>query len=433
MEEKGIRKGFVLVVSLVITLVVGLVTVGLVGLTFQEYRLSVRSSAYSKALHAAESGTDLACEEFVRQIAAGGSLSGFSTNGVLTNVSGSAISSYTASATPSGSDIYIITSTGRVSLAGATIQRAIRVKVQKVGKSSPFKYGALSAGPVAIGGSSSFDSFDSTDPAKSTNGQYDPAKAGANATLATLSSAVAGKKTLAAFDASGAAVVKGNVAVAPGGQVVVSGSAKITGSITYDACQEISDVVVPFSLPPTGIINVGPWPNQAQTITVSGSQDMSVSNLSVTAGGQLTFMGSGKIRIYVKGTTTVSGAGWIKIQPSPSTADLKVEIYANDDVSISGSGMLNNTCRAANCAIWGTTNCTSVSMTGNAAYIGTIYAPQAAVGLTGSSFAAGVFLGASVTFGGNTPYHIDESLIGDGSSGSSSSGKPYRLLEWVEI
>ena len=431
MEEKGIRKGFVLVASLVITLVVGLVTVGLVGLTFQEYRLSVRSAAYSKALHAAESGTDLACEEFVRQIAAGGSLSGFSTNGVLTNVSGSAISSYTASATPSGADLYVITSTGRVSLAGATIQRAVKVTVQRM-KSTPFKYGALAGAPLAIGGSALFDSFDSTDPAKSTNGQYDPAKAGANATLATLSSAVAGKKTSAAFAGSGKALVKGNVATAPGGEITLEGDAEITGTQTHDACQAISDVVVPFSLAPTGTINVGPWPNQAQTMTVSGSQDMSVQSLSVTAGGILTIMGSGTLRIYVNGETTVSGAGQIRITPSPSTANLKVEIYANDDVSISGSGVLNNTCRAANCAIWGTTNCTQVSMTGNAAYIGTIYAPHASVNLTGSSSATGVFLGAAVTFGGNTPYHIDESLIGSSSS-SSNSVKPYKLLEWVEI
>lgn len=431
MEEKAVRKGFVLVVALVITLVVGLVTVGLVGLSFQEYRLSMRSSAYSKAFDAAESGADLACEELVRQITAGGSLSAFSTNNNLTNTSGTVISSYSVSAAPSGADLYIITSTGQVSLAGATIQRAVKVTVQRK-KNTPFKYGALSGAPLAIGGSALFDSFDSTDPAKSTNGQYDPAKAGANATLATLSSSVYSKKTPAAFAISGNALVKGNVAVGFGGTVTSSGSGRVTGTISYDACQEISNVVVPFSLTPTGTINVGPWPNQAQTMTVSGSQDMSVQSLSVTAGGILTIMGSGTLRIYVNGATTVSGAGQIRLTPSPSTANLKVEIYANDDVSISGSGVLNNTCRAVNCAIWGTTNCTQVSMTGNAAYIGTIYAPQASVNLTGSSSATGVFLGAAVTFGGDTPYHIDESLIGSSSS-SSNSVKPYTLLEWIEI
>jgi Tfp pilus assembly protein PilX len=445
MEKKSTRKGFALVVALVITLVVGIVTVGLVGLTLQEYRLSLRSAAYSKALHAAESGANLACEEFVRQIAAGGALSGFSVTNNLTNTSGTVISSYTASASPSGSDMYIITSTGRVSLVGATIQRAIRMTVQKVANTSGprFKYGALSAGPVSIGGSASFDSFDSTDPAKSTNGQYDPAKAGTNATLATLSSGsqTVGKKGVIivnpAFLGEGNARVKGNVAVGVGGTVQLTGSAQITGTISYDAYQELSNVVVPFSIQPnTTNINVGPWPNQAQTITVNGSKDMSVSNLSVTASGQLTFMGSGTLRIYVKGATEVSGAGWIKIRPSPSTANLKVELYANGNVSIGGSGMVNDTARAANCAIWGTTNCTSISVTGAGAYIGTIYAPQAAIGLTGSGAATGVFLGAAVTFGGDTPYHIDTSLISGGggsSGGSSSSGKPYTLVSWVEL
>jgi len=168
-------------------------------------------------------------------------------------------------------------------------------------------------------------------------------------------------------------------------------------------------------------------------MTVSGSQDISVQSLSVTASGVLTIMGSGRLRIYVNGETTVSGAGQLRIVPSPSTADLKVEIYANDEVSISGSGVLNNTYRAASCAIWGTANCTQVAMTGNAAFIGTIYAPYATVDLTGSSVATGVFLGAAVKFGGATQYHIDESLIGDGSSSSPGSGKPYRLVSWVEL
>jgi Tfp pilus assembly protein PilX len=441
MKEKGTGKGFVLVLSLIITVAVGIVAVGLVGLTLQEYRLSSRSSAYSKALRAAESGAILACEEFVRQIEAGGTLSGFNANNDLTNTLGTVISSYNVSAVPLGSDKYVISSTGRVSLVGATIQRAIKVTIQVVQNGRPsFKYGALSAGPVKIEGSALFDSFDSTDPAKSTNGQYDPAKAGTNATLAVLSSGSTttnkGKVTvIPAFLGEGAALVKGNVAVGVGGTIKLTGSARITGIKSYDAYQELSNVVVPISLTPNNpSINVGPWPNQAQTITVSGAQDMSVSNLWVTASGQLTFMGSGKIRIYVRGTTTVSGAGWIKIQPSPSTAALNVEIYANDTVSIAGSGMVNNSYRAANCSIWGTTNCTSISVTGNGAFIGTIYAPQAAVGLTGSSTATGAFLGKSVTFGGNTPYHIDTSLIGGGGGGgSSSSAKPYKLVEWLEL
>ena len=72
MTEKNTKKGFVLVVALVITLAVGLIAVGMVGLTIQEYRLSSRSSAYSQARCAAESGVALACENFVGQVAGGG-------------------------------------------------------------------------------------------------------------------------------------------------------------------------------------------------------------------------------------------------------------------------------------------------------------------------------------------------------------------------
>jgi hypothetical protein len=119
--------------------------------------------------------------------------------------------------------------------------------------------------------------------------------------------------------------------------------------------------------------------------------------------------------------------------PTPSTADLKVEIYANDDVSIAGSGVLNDTYLAANCSIWGTENCTEVKVTGNSGYTGTIYAPYADVDLTGSSSASGAFLGGAVKFTGNTRFYIDESLIGGSSSSSSGSGKPYKLVSWVEL
>ena len=442
MTDKEKKGGYVLVVALVTTISLGMVATGMVSLTLQERRLAARSSAYSRALYAAESGADLACEEFSKQSTGGSAWSGWASSGAFksssTNLTGGAQFSVTAS---NSTDFCTITSTGTVSIAGITVQRVVKVAVQRV-QNTPqfFKYGVLSAGPVEITGSSLFDSFDSTDPAKSSNGQYDPAKACETATLATLSTGTVtvaknGKVTVTpAFAISGAALVKGNVSVAPGGAVSMSGSASVTGMITYDAAQELSDVVVPFSLPPTGTINVGPYPNQEQTMTVSGSQDMSVTRFDVIYGGKLTIMGSGRLRIYVDGKTTVSGSGSIEIKPNPSTADLKVEIYANDDVSISGSGMVNDTYRAVNCAIWGTENCTKISMTGNAAYIGTIYAPYASVNLTGSSSATGAFLGALVTFGGNTPYHIDESLIGSSSSSSSSgSGKPYRLLSWGEL
>lgn len=427
-KENDPDKGFVLLVSLIVTFVVGMVAAGLIGVTLQEYRLAMRSSAYSKALRAAESGVNLVCEEFVRQINAGGSLSGFSTNGVLTNTSGTVISSYAASASVSGSDIYVITSTGQVSLAGATIPRTIRVSLQKIGDPSPFKYGIMSKAAIHMGGSVMADSYDSTDPAKSTNGQYDPAKASKNATLATLSTANPAVKADGGAQLGGIGVIS----VVAGATVDIAHWLYFPGTITYDAAQAMPDVSVPFSMPPSGAINVGPWPNQAQTITVSGLQNMSVSNFSVTASGNLTVSGAGRLRIYVDGKTTVSGSGRIQIVPSPSTADLKVEIYANDSVNIAGSGLLNNTYRAANCSIWGTTNCTSIKVTGNSGYIGTIYAPAAEVDLSGSSAAMGAFLGGSVKFTGDTRYYIDESLIGVSSS-SSSSAKPYKLISWTEL
>jgi Tfp pilus assembly protein PilX len=431
MKEKNKGEGFVLVVALIITLVVGMVTVSLVGVTLQEYRLSVRSAAYSKALHAAESGADLACEEFARQITAGGSLSGFNASGNLTNASGTVIASYDSSAVLSNSDTYVITSTGRVSLVGATIQRAIRMTIQKVKNNGPhFDYGILSRASIHMAGSVRVDSYDSTDPTKSTNGQYDPIKASRNGTLTTLSTDDPVIKVDGGAQLDGISILT----VLEGMTVDIAHWISFSGSIVYiPPTYEIEDVTVPFDLPATDSIDTSPWKSRYQTITVSGSQDMSLSSLKVSSDGTLTITGSGKLRIYVDGKTTVSGSGQIRIVPTPSTADLKVEIYANDDVSIAGSGVLNDTYLAANCSIWGTENCTEVKVTGNSGYTGTIYAPYADVDLTGSSSASGAFLGGAVKFTGNTRFYIDESLIGGSSSSSSGSGKPYKLVSWVEL
>jgi hypothetical protein len=424
MKKKVIvRKGFVLVVALIITLAVGVVAVSLVGLTIQEYRLSKRSAGYSWALHAAESGAGLACEEFARQVLAGGALSGYSVSGDITNATGTVISSYAASAVLSGSDMYIVTSTGRVDLAGATIQRAVRVTVERVESGTQFfKYGAASRGKMVVSGQGLFDSFDSTDTTKSTNGEYDPSLASSGATVASLSTEDP------AFSGSGQGEIKGDVSVPSGGAVSTSGQFSITGSSTDDAAQTIVDVTVPFT--PTTLIDA------PSTISVSGGSavDYSLKTISLSGRNALTIMGEGTVRIYVDGSIRLSGRSYIQITPSSTTADLNVEIYANDSVSLAGQGVVNDTLSAASFSIWGTDNCTSISMSGQGEFTGTIYAPYADLALNGQGDFVGAFFGDTVTCNGQGSFHVDESLIGGASSSSSSSsGKLYTLVEWVEL
>lgn len=438
MKEKKMKKGFMMVVALIITLAVGIVAVSLVGLTLQEYRLSARNSAYARAFHAAESGANLACEEFTKQVnGESGAWSGWSTTGAiksfsndLTTASGETVGSYSVTADPVSAGIYNIISRGWVSFAGKTLERAVKITVEKT-EDNPvyFKYGLLSLSPIHIGGSVKADSFDSTDPTKSTNGHYDPAKASNNATLATLSSADPAIRVSGGGQLSGISLL----AVAEGGTINIAHWIPYHGIKSYDASQQILDVDVPFSLPATESIDTGPWKSRYQTIHVNGSQDMSFKNISVVSDGKLTITGSGKLRVYVDKKLKVSGAGQLRIIPSPSTADLEVEFYTNGDVNIAGSGLLNYSYRAANCSIWGTENCNSISVTGNSGYIGTVYAPYATVKLSGSSAATGAFLGGSIQFTGASQYHIDESLFGSGSDSSSGPGKPYKLTYWTEL
>jgi hypothetical protein len=75
---------------------------------------------------------------------------------------------------------------------------------------------------------------------------------------------------------------------------------------------------------------------------------------------------------------------------------------------------------ATNLAYYGTTNNTRITLSGNSAFTGTIYAPQANITLTGGGTDTmgtdfvGAIVGRSVTLNGHYMFHFDENLLGAG-------------------
>ena len=72
----------------------------------------------------------------------------------------------------------------------------------------------------------------------------------------------------------------------------------------------------------------------------------------------------------------------------------------------------------ANFSYFGTTNNTSFSMSGNATFVGTVYAPQANATLSGSGsnpqdFAGGIIVN-TLSLNGHFNFHFDEALLNSG-------------------
>jgi choice-of-anchor A domain-containing protein len=89
---------------------------------------------------------------------------------------------------------------------------------------------------------------------------------------------------------------------------------------------------------------------------------------------------------------------------------------AGATTSISGNGVVNDTAQAKNFAYYGLPSNTTINITGNGAFYGTIYAPQADFNLKGSGkTSVDDFTGASITktttMTGNFNFHYDENLI----------------------
>jgi len=87
--------------------------------------------------------------------------------------------------------------------------------------------------------------------------------------------------------------------------------------------------------------------------------------------------------------------------------------------------------RAANLTVLGLPSLKSISLSGNAAFTGTLYAPEASLSLNGGGNNSYDFVGsciaASVTFNGHFMFHFDQDLLNSGAS------RGYLAISWTEL
>lgn len=271
------------------------------------------------------------------------------------------------------------------------------------------------------------DSFNSTNPAYSDMtsygyGTYDSAKAEAHGNVSTDSKI---------FDALnvGNANIYGKVNTGPGGTISINNNGYVgplpqQGSgIQPGYSNDTMNVTFPDVVLPA---NASSWWSVPSTYVITNSGYYYLPSISFS-GWQNLDIEAPNVTIYVAGNISMTGHSSITL----GTNVVNVTMYvAGPTVSIGGNGVQNNTYHASAFSLYGLPSLTSMSLQGNGVFAGTVYAPEAAFSY-GSSGNTGTYVGAlvanSVTLGGTSNFHYDESLATTGPA------RGFIPTGWTEV
>ncbi len=300
----------------------------------------------------------------------------------------------------------VIYATGYVKIAAlsATLLRTVKVTTTN----APL----FSAGMVGIyginlnGNGVASDSFNSANTNLSSNGMYDPLKTSTNGDVASVFGIVN----------VGNANIYGSVYLGPTATNSIAHNGLVTGGISNDFNVEFESVVlppgtagwVPPAAGPTTVDGVSyqyafGYPGSPNS---SGNYALSGSSLS----GSIYVGTNTQVTLLV---TSSASVGNIRVAGQGTNAG-HVTLYMDGaSFTLSGSNSVDGG-NATNLTYYGTTNNTKVSLSGNASFVGTLYAPQANLKLGGGGSNTYDFIGAivanTVTVNGHFQFHFDENL-----------------------
>src|SRR5437764_1115047 len=306
------------------------------------------------------------------------------------------------------------------SLEKPQVSRRIEAIVRPV---SAFDQAVMSVGVVDLKNQNTVvDSYDSTDPTKSTNGLYDRAKRQENGDIAADGQLIE----------AGNAQIHGDVATNAG---TVSGAANITGIERTDFYQEPIPVGAPsWTATNSSVTSV----DGNATITASPTQRSAASRyilaqISISGNKTLTIAGNADgsqtyVEIYVTGDISVSGTSQIVVQPGVTAT-----IYFGGNVDISGNGVMNSNNQPGDLMLYGiqppANTPEHVSIGGNSQITASVYAPGHDVTINGggtNGHVYGSIVGKTVTMTGVSNLQYDEQL---GSKGMINN---YKIVSWFE-
>jgi len=426
------ERGNTLVLTLVMVLAIGTVLASYLGLLGSRNKVTMRSQCWNAAVPILEAGMEEALthlQDDLNNPAANGwnpvTLSGkqvYSKQRAFADGSYFLVNVYNAGG--GSSNTPYIYSTGFVpSPLSSThfISRTAKV----MGTNEPmfdFAFAALTT--IQINGNGlAADSFNSSDPSLSTNGQYDPTKTSTNGNVASVYGPVD----------FGNHSISGSLYLGPSASSTVP-SSQVSGSIFTDFNASFPDVVLPATT----------WLPAA--ITMVGGITTTVGGITTTTGGTPTY------DLATSGDYYVSDSSNIQVEPGV-TARVRVDattfnpasVHVVSSNGVSGtlilyqvSGTVNmsgnvtvDSGRARNLYYYGLPGVTSITYGGSSTFVGVIYAPEANLTLNGGGSGNGV-IGASLTksidaMNGHYNFHFDEDLLSSGPS------RGFVVTSWKEL
>ena len=400
----------------------------------QEVRLATRSYYLATALNLAEAGVEEAM--WAANSAAFTSAHGWTEAAgggavVLSRTTGLDVSQGTAQlhvrVDAPASTNPVVTALGLVRLPGQRdLVKQLRVPLAR---RALWANGMVAKGSIIFTGNATVDAYDSDlGPWHATTNRSD------QATVATLSTAPD------PVDLSSNASIYGYVAT--GGSVPdVGGTGRIYGPTTpanvkMDPTRIRGDFSanLPVATTPTGTpVSLGSvsstltLPRAGDTPGPDGRYLYSASSLSL--GGNNTVSILGPVDLIVTGNVTVSGNGSLSVGGAGST-NPSLNLYAAATVSIGGNGMINHTDKPTGTTIYGTApdgTTQSINIGGNGSFVGTVYAPNANLVLSGNGGNSGAVIAKTINLSGNAAFHYDIRLA------QVPSERYFRPTAWLEL
>lgn len=151
---------------------------------------------------------------------------------------------------------------------------------------------------------------------------------------------------------------------------------------------------------------------QMSSLQLSGNQQVIVTGQDVT--------------LYLPNGLQMAGNSQIIIAPGAS-----VKVYVGGDVKLAGNGVFNYTLDASHFELFGLPSNNSIAISGNAAFTGVIYAPDAALTMNGGGNntydVVGAIVAQTANMHGHFQFHYDEAL------GRAKILSKYSVASWREL
>lgn len=427
------EQGNVLIMTLTFGVILLVASAGYLVLVGTQKTVVTRSQTWNAALALAEAGV----EEAMAQINA--SPGDFSANnwgasgtnyGPITR----GLNGGSYSVLISGSSTPIIYSTGytTVPVTGTLIARKVRVTTGQM--QSVFNVAFAAVNNIQFNGNGVVtDSWNSHDPNKSTNGQYDSSKTGTNGNVASVQGLVnIGNHT-----------INGSLYLGP--TAVYAGGGTITGNIYNNYNVNFTDVTLPAGA--GGWAIAAPVSTTTYTTNISSSHGVTTTNITSTSSAptyDFTTPGNyiltsdaypivveAGVTVTLNVTSTTFNPSNLEIHGGTSNSGTAV-LYFNgpSSATIAGNTAIDASNRPENLWYYGLSSLTSITFSGNSTFVGVIYAPEASLTLNGGGNNIGL-IGSSITksatMNGHYDFHYDESLATNGIS------RGFIATSWQEL